>query len=113
MKANTDNVDDEDIEALQVSYVLWALGWANYVNHKLHSITLYVGGPAFWSAENLRCLWDGNGHSKRRDDQLLYHEAVESESLAYYDNDRDIRLQREQCSRQLAIMEHALLSLMK
>ncbi|KAF2195589.1 hypothetical protein K469DRAFT_681881 [Zopfia rhizophila CBS 207.26] len=47
---------DKQIKALQLSYVLRALGSANYFNHNLQSIEIYVGTTGFWSVQDLKNL---------------------------------------------------------
>jgi hypothetical protein len=97
---DTSDEEDEDEEALQLSYVLRALGWANYFNRNLRSLSMYVGGPAFWGAEPLQCLWDGHEDSTMR--SLRY---------AYLGGDGQTRLRWELHLRQLFIMEHAFVHL--
>ncbi|KAF2177481.1 hypothetical protein K469DRAFT_696650 [Zopfia rhizophila CBS 207.26] len=81
--------EDEDVEALQLSYILRALGWANYFNRKLRSISFYVSGRAFWGAERLRCLWAGEGHHRMRDLQRIYGDVAEVDRQARFDEDRE------------------------
>ena len=52
--------EEEDVEALQLSFSLRALGWANYFNHNLRSLKLHIDGQAFWGATRLQRLWQGN-----------------------------------------------------
>lgn len=60
---NTQDDDDQDMEALQLSVILRALGWGQC---RVQSMDLYIGGPAFWSADRLRDLWQGEGHTRVR-----------------------------------------------
>lgn len=57
---NTADFEDEDVESLQISFVLRALGWANYFRRNLQSLRLDFGGPAFWDVKRLKWLWQGN-----------------------------------------------------
>ncbi|KAL5432006.1 hypothetical protein PMIN06_012137 [Paraphaeosphaeria minitans] len=60
---DTEDDDDQDMEALQLSIILSALGWGQC---RVQSMDLYIGGPAFWSADRLRDLWQGEGHARVR-----------------------------------------------
>ncbi|KAF1963961.1 hypothetical protein BU23DRAFT_548099 [Bimuria novae-zelandiae CBS 107.79] len=60
---DTQDDDDQDMEALQLSIILSALGWGQC---RVQSMDLYIGGPAFWSADRLRDLWQGEGHARVR-----------------------------------------------
>ena len=57
---HSDRYEDQDVESLQLSIVLRALGWANYFGRNLQSLTLDMMGPGFWSAERLKWLWQGH-----------------------------------------------------
>ncbi|OCK84871.1 hypothetical protein K432DRAFT_287955 [Lepidopterella palustris CBS 459.81] len=107
----TDYDEDEDVDALQLSYVLRSLGWANYFNRNLRSLSLYVGGPAFWGAERLRRLWDGHEDETMRSLRYLNRSAAEAEEDAYFGDNGGTRLLRERHLRQLFIMEHAFVYL--
>ena len=52
--------EEEDAEALQLSYALRAVGWANFYLHDLSSLKLHTYGPAFWGAKRLQWLWQGH-----------------------------------------------------
>lgn len=52
--------EEEDAEALQLSYALRAVGWASFYLHGLSSLKLYIDGPAFWGAKRLQWLWQGH-----------------------------------------------------
>ncbi|KAF2464203.1 uncharacterized protein BDR25DRAFT_242876, partial [Lindgomyces ingoldianus] len=54
---HTTGWEDEDVEALQLSIVLRALGWAQQFQAKLRSASFYVGGSAFWGPNRMRRLW--------------------------------------------------------
>ncbi|KAF1963937.1 hypothetical protein BU23DRAFT_494790 [Bimuria novae-zelandiae CBS 107.79] len=60
---DTQDDNDQDMEALQLSIILSALGWGQC---RVQSMDLYIGGPAFWSADRLRDLWQGEGHARVR-----------------------------------------------
>ncbi|KAF4536862.1 Chromatin modification-related protein eaf7 protein [Lasiodiplodia theobromae] len=63
---HTDELEDEDIEALQLSLSLRALGLAHHAGVTVDCTTLFVSGPAFWGASNLRRLWDWDHACDRR-----------------------------------------------
>lgn len=65
--------EDDDVEALQLSYVLRALGWAKRFHQELRSMSFYVCGPSFWGPDRLQCLWEGNGHQEIRASQDMVH----------------------------------------
>ena len=50
-------IEDRDVEALQLSLVLRALGWADYLNRNLKSTKLFVDELNFLSAKELYELW--------------------------------------------------------
>ena len=56
-----DNLFDEEegLEALQLSFSLRALGLANYFNRNIRSLKLQIDGPAFWGADCLEPLRQG------------------------------------------------------
>ena len=58
----TNSEEDEDVENLQISIVLRALGRANYFTRNLQSLRFDIEGPAFWTAERLKWLWHGHEH---------------------------------------------------
>ena len=58
----SESKEDEDVENLQLSVVLRALGWANYFNRNLKSARIDLEGPAFWTPERLKWLWQGHEH---------------------------------------------------
>lgn len=107
---NTDDTEDEDVEALQLSVALQALGWVKHVLPKLRSLTFYVGGPAFWSSERLRHLWKGGGHERTRFYRTLYDSAAEADRDAYFDAE-ETRYPNESYIRQLVIIEHSLVNI--
>ena len=58
MSLCTDNGLEWDIEALQLSYTLRALGWAKEHLPCFHSISCFVDGPAFWTLDRMCRLWN-------------------------------------------------------
>jgi len=80
---------DKRIEALQLSYVLRALGWANQFNHNLSSIDIYVGNSPFWSPRKLQNLWEYTFENhKSKHDQPSYGFS-DSETYDSYGDDSD------------------------
>ena len=57
---NNSDYEDGDVETLQLSIVLRALGRANILRRTIQSLQLDFIGPAFWNAERLRWLWQGS-----------------------------------------------------
>ncbi|CAI6226758.1 unnamed protein product [Periconia digitata] len=104
----TDYQEDEDLEALQLSYTLRALGWAKH-HLRLQSIKMYVGGPAFWGIDNLQSLWDGKGHRQIRENRRLFGNVVEARE--YQDSENS--LGKDDCLRQLIIMEQSFNKLVR
>lgn len=100
--------EDDDVEALQLSYVLRAFGWAKRFHQKLRSMSFYVCGPSFWGPDRLQCLWEGNGHQEIRASRDIYGTSLYSDS---WDDAKDRLLQSEHYFRQLFIMEHVLVHL--
>ncbi|KAH7111806.1 hypothetical protein B0J11DRAFT_543073 [Dendryphion nanum] len=107
---NTDDTEDEDVEALQLSVALQALGWVKHLLPKLRSLAFYVGGPAFWTSEHLRHLWKGEGHEKTRFYRTLYDSAAEADRDTYSDSE-EARYHNESYIRQLVLIEHALINI--
>jgi hypothetical protein len=102
----TDCEEDDDMEALQLSCVLRAIGWAKQSFTNISSMVFHVEGPAFWGPPRLRHLWQGEGHGKVRKLRKLYNDAVVADVDAEpipADFIRD-----DEYVRQLVIMEYAL-----
>jgi hypothetical protein len=98
--------EDDDMEALQLSCALRALGWAKQYLTNLNSMVFHVEGPAFWGPRRLRRLWQGEGHGEVRKLRKLYDDAVVADVDAEpipADLIRD-----DEYVRQLVIMENAL-----
>jgi len=77
---------DKRIEALQLSYVLRALGWANQFNHNLSSIDIYVGSSPFWSPRKLQNLWEYTFKNHKSKHIQPSYSSFDSET---YDSDGD------------------------
>jgi hypothetical protein len=98
--------EDADLEALQLSYALRAIGLAKQYLTNLNSMVFHVEGPAFWGPRRLRRLWQGEGHDKVRELRKLYDDAVladvdaEPITADFTRNDEYVR--------QLIIMENGL-----
>jgi hypothetical protein len=107
LATETFSKEDEDMEALQLSIVLRALGWAEC---KLSSMDLYVGGPAFWGSDRLRRLWQGEGHEGIRTLRKTYGDAVEADKESCLECS-ELSDRRDWYTKQLAIMEYALINL--
>ncbi|KAJ9651057.1 hypothetical protein H2201_009288, partial [Coniosporium apollinis] len=115
---NTDDEEDEEIEALQLSLALRALGLANHFSRSLHSIELYVGGAAFWGAASLGRLWDPDQTVRLRSQWQLHLQSFEAQAeeeltdwIFSTGGQRLARLREEQFLRQLFVMEHAFVYL--
>ncbi|KAF2818290.1 hypothetical protein CC86DRAFT_159029 [Ophiobolus disseminans] len=79
---HTDYLEDEDVEALQLSVVLQSLAWARRGDRRLTKLSMYVGGPAFANPARLHLLWDGDGHDMTRSSRSFYPTAVEADKAA-------------------------------
>ncbi|KAJ9633959.1 hypothetical protein H2199_009158 [Coniosporium tulheliwenetii] len=115
---NTDYDEDEEIEALQLSLALRALGLANHFSRSLHSMELYVAEAAFWGAASLGRLWDWDQIVRLRGLRQLREwssEELAEEELADLipttGAQRLAHLREEQFLRQLFVMEHAFVYL--
>jgi hypothetical protein len=101
-----DSEEDNEIDALHLSYALRAIGWAKQFLTNLNYMVFHVEGPAFWGPHRLRRLWQGEGHSEARSLRYIYGDAVETY--------QDVEPIPANCSRdmeyvrQLVIMENAL-----
>jgi len=98
--------DDDDMESLQLSYSLSALGWAKPHLIELNSMVFYVDGPAFWGTSCLRRLWRGVGHSAVRKQRLILGNALKAEKEVNSISEHHIRDQ--EYAGQLDIMEGTL-----
>ena len=109
---NTGVEDDEDLEALQLSYVLRAFGRGRGCHRNLRSFRFYVGGPAFWGVERLRRLWNSEEESIRSLRRTWHEVADEIAVEDSRDSPNDsIHLHIwELYLRQLFLMENAFLN---
>ncbi|PSN58653.1 hypothetical protein BS50DRAFT_646081 [Corynespora cassiicola Philippines] len=98
--------EDNDFEALHLSYALRAIGWAKPSLVSLTSIIFHVEGPAFWGPRRLRSLWNGEGHSEiiKLREPYGNAEQVDMEWLGFWSNDG----RNEKYTRQLIIMKNAI-----
>ncbi len=101
---HTDACEDEHVEALQLSIVLRTLGCIKYCHPKPRSLSMYVGGPAFWGVGRLQHLWLGVGHEITRLHRKLHHTAAEADKHAYKDSLTPENIQTY--SRQLNMIRH-------
>ena len=78
--------EDEDADALHLSYALRALAQAKT---SLTSLAFHVEGPAFWGAHRLRRLWCDGSHSEIRRLRKIHQNADEAdwEASDHLDND--------------------------
>ncbi|PVH90747.1 hypothetical protein DM02DRAFT_577639 [Periconia macrospinosa] len=84
------NIDeDKDTEALQLSVVLQLLAWTRRGLPRrplIRSLSIYVGGPAFWGPQRLQHLWDGYGHEITRTSRTIHeNDAAAADREAYSD----------------------------
>ena len=71
--------EDEDADALHLSYALRALAQAKT---PLTSLTFHVEGPAFWGAHRLRRLWRDKSHGETRRLRKIHNDADEADRRA-------------------------------
>lgn len=113
LSLHTSDGDDEDIEDLQLSVALYALGQTPQVD-KLDRISLCVGGPAFWGWKRLRYLWNGQGCGNIRACREEFGSAVDADEVAFkmfrYNHEEE-QHQKEAYSRRPVSMKHALINL--
>ena len=95
----TDDALDWDLDALQLSYVLRALGWAREDLPRLETIRFAVDGPAFWTPDCTIRLWDGREEFPHQVSQTQGFDA--GEWFLEEEHDRGPYLE------QLSLMEHA------
>ncbi|KAH3938402.1 hypothetical protein HBH98_254500 [Parastagonospora nodorum] len=110
---HTSDNEDEDIEALQLSVALHALGQIPQV-YKVDRISICVDGPAFWGWKRLRYLWNGQGCGNIRAYREEFGSALEADEVAFWmfrHNREEEQQQKEAYSRRLVSMGHALINL--
>ena len=71
--------EDEDADALHLSYALRALAQAKT---PLTSLAFHVEGPAFWGAHRLRRLWRDRSHDETRRLRKIHNDADEADRRA-------------------------------
>lgn len=109
MDGRKDCFEDESIEALQLSVVLHSLACVRREDRRLTKLSMYVGGPAFVTAEDLCILWDGDEDEMTWDDRDRHSNAAEEYNNVYSDN-----VTSEQSNLyygQLNVMRHAMAGL--
>jgi hypothetical protein len=79
--------EDEDADALHLSYALRALAQAKT---PLTSLAFHVEGPAFWGAHRLRRLWCDEGHDEIRRLRKIHQNADDADREASDNLDNDI-----------------------
>lgn len=107
---STDNEEDEDVEALQLSVVLQALACVRSEGRSLQKMSIYAGGPAFFTPERLQHLWEGDGHELLRACRLLHRSSSKEADAEAFDSlatSRETMLYREQ----LKLMAYAFVDL--
>lgn len=107
---STGNEEDEDIEALQLSVVLQALACVRREGRRLQKMSIYAGGPAFFTPERLQHLWEGDGHELLRTCRQLHRLSSKEADAEAFDSlatSRETMLYREQ----LKLMAHAFVDL--
>ncbi|KAF1346391.1 hypothetical protein EJ07DRAFT_144203 [Lizonia empirigonia] len=107
---STNNEEDEDVEALQLSVVLQVLACVRREGRRLQKMSIYAGGPAFFTPERLQHLWEGDGHELLRTCRLLHRFSSKEADAEAFDSlatSGETMLYREQ----LKLMAHAFVDL--
>lgn len=103
--------EDEEMENLQLSLSLRALGIAGNRNECLHNLDLYAAGAAFWGATNLRRLWDPEFSIFERYDILWSDEEQTEDWIHRIGGAREALSHQERLTRELVTMESAFIHL--
>ncbi|KAK1914129.1 hypothetical protein P3342_007375 [Pyrenophora teres f. teres] len=78
----TDNDEDEDIDALQLSIVLERLAYFRGKGQRLQKMSMYIGGPAFATPARLKLLRLSGNHEITRLCRSLHSSSPEADADA-------------------------------